>query len=298
MTAMRVLSLPCPSLWESRFSPPSPAEALAALPGEFRRLRELGAGLVEFPGDVTAVAEAYASPGLWARVAGLLEAEGLGATVHLPFAWVDLTSLDREIWEASLRSLEAALAAFEPLSPRMAAVHPANYSARATLGMTPAATRPGLTAALGSRLFAALLRLKEAPGSGPLALENLEGMPLGLFLSLTEAAGVGVCLDVGHALVEGHDPAALVTDLGERLVGLHLHDAAPDSSGTHAPAGTEVERAHMALGTGRLDLGSLVTALLDRGFGGPVVLEVIGESDSSARAFTLALESALKAGGR
>lgn len=290
---------------------------LRALPAEARRLKALGARYLEFYAEICSIDEDYRSPALWAEVARVLGGEGLGATVHLPLAWVDLTSLDRHVWEGSVGSLEAALAALEPLGPAMAAVHPANYGTQAVVNAAPPQARPDLAAALGERLVSALVRLRRAPCGSVAAVENLEGMPLDLFRLVTKAAGVGVCLDAGHAVAEGYDPVELLGEMADRLVGLHLHDAV--RAGAGGPAGLEAltiskaglpatppppaltaidspERAHRPLGTGELDLDRLVRALLDVRFGGPVVLEIIGDAASSAKTFLEAVGRSGEAG--
>jgi len=257
---------------------------LQALPAEIRALRALGAGYVEFPGDICLVSDPYSSQDVWSEAARILRSEGLGATVHLPFAWVDLTSLDCEVWEGSLRSVEAAMTALTPLEPVMASVHPANYATQAVLLATPETARPGLMQAFGQRLVPALQRLRRGVLGPVLALENLEGMPIGLFRFLVEAADVRVCLDIGHAVAEGQDPAALFGEMKGRVLGLHLHDGVPETG-----HGAEEERAHKPLGEGVLDLDGLVRVLLESGFGGPVVLEILGEDEPSARAFRAVL---------
>lgn len=48
---------------------------------------------------------------------------------------------------------------------------------------------------------------------------------------LNEEAGAelfGACLDTGHAILTGDDPAQMVTALGTRLKALHMHDVRPD----------------------------------------------------------------------
>ncbi len=284
-----VLSLPAKCIWAGPYQPAAPEAMLAALPEEAARLRAQGAGAVEFWLDAAAMDERYASPTVWADAAGILGRAGLGATVHLPMVWVDLTSLDREVWEGSLRSLEAVLRATAPLAPAMAALHPANYATQAALHSAPEGRRAGLLGALGSRLVAALTRLRGGPAGEIVALENLEGVPLDLLAYVAEAAGVGVCLDTGHALAEGLDPVAIVDRVRDRLLGLHLHDGVPRGGGSDTPEAEE--RAHLAVGRGNLDLERLVAALVAVDFRGPVVLEVVGDREGEERTGRLFLEA-------
>lgn len=295
------LALPARSIWADYRDrrPAEPGAMLARLPEEVRRLKAQGADLVEFLGELCALHEGYASPGVWEQVAGILDVHGLGATVHLPFLWVDLACLDREVWEGGVRSAEAALEAMAPLAPRMAAVHPANYASRALLQSLAEDARGGVMAAMGTRLVAALRRLRAAPCGDVVALENLEGMAFALVPQLAEAADVGICLDVGHAVANGDDPVSVLAMASQRLIGLHLHDAVPPGASAAPGAPTEgrsggAGRAHLGLGSGRLDLDWLVRALAELEFTGPVVLEVeVGGPDAvadSARRFRRALD--------
>jgi len=272
------VSLPCRSLWAAPHRPAEPREFLARLSGEVRRLGDLGARLVEFHAEACVLDDRYARPDLWRQVAEILDREGLGATVHLPYAWTDLAALDRQVWEGSVRSVETALAATAPLAPRVAAVHPANHATQAVVQFAPPPARAALLEALAGRLVAALRRLAGGPGGGALALENLEGVPLAVFVRVLEEADVGACVDVGHAISNGDDPLQVLASVGRRLAGLHLHDAVPPDGA----AGAGVGRAHLPLGRGRLDLEALVEALAERGFAGPVVLEVEEDEDGSA----------------
>lgn len=277
-----LLSLPCRSLWETRHRPAEPDALLARLPAEVRRLRELGAALVEFHTDACVVDGRYARRDVWERVAEILGREGLGATLHLPYAWTDLAALDRAVWEGSLRSVETAIAATAPLRPRLAAVHPTNYATQALVAYAAENERPPLLAALAGRLVEALQRLAGGPAGPVLALENLEGIPIDLFVRILDEAGVAACLDVGHAISNGDDPLQALAALGNRLAGLHLHDALPPDPA----AGHGTGRAHLPLGKGRLDVEALLGALAAMGFAGPVVLEV--EEDETGSAARLA----------
>ncbi|HCJ09619.1 MAG TPA: hypothetical protein DHW14_00435, partial [Clostridiales bacterium] len=136
----------------------------------------------------------------------------------------------------------------------------------------------------------ALTRLARGALGPVLALENLEGVPPELFAAILDAAGVKACLDVGHAVADGQDPCRLFELLEGKVLGLHLHDAAPP--GRTDAGGLTHERAHRALGEGRLDLENLVSAVLARDFSGPVVLEVLGDQEPSVRLWSDTLRTA------
>jgi sugar phosphate isomerase/epimerase len=248
-----VYSIPCRALWQPGARPAAPDAFLASLPDEARRTR---ADALEFPGDFCSVDERYGAA-TWRKAAKVLETAGIGATVHLPFVWVDIAALDRQVWEGSIRSIELAAEAMAPLHPALAALHPANYATQSLLTAAPVSARPVALMALAERVVAAVQRLKQGPLGEVLGLENLEGLPIDLFRAVAEQADSGVCFDFGHALSDGADPVAAFQSLRERIVGVHLHDAKPG-------------RAHLPLGEGDLDLAA-VRGLVD---GLPTVIEL------------------------
>lgn len=276
------LSLRCPSFWADDGALRDPTSLLAQLGEEVARLKRHGAALVEFPAEVCSQNPDYASPEVWQDVARLLRAHGLGATVHLPSTWVDLSSLDRHVWEGSVRSVEVALAAVLPLDPIIAVVHPANHSSAALLKALSETSRETTIGQMVSRFTTALRRLREARGGRVLAVENLEGTPMDLIIRIAQDTDLGVCLDVGHAISDGGDPVHYISAAPELLCGVHLHDALPPVA--PGPSG----KAHLPLGTGSLDLERLVETLAQHGFSGPVVLEDRGDPESSAARFLAA----------
>ena len=298
------IAVPCQCVWAGPLAPASVREALEALPAEAQRAQRAGARLLEFPAELAVVNPEYMGRKFWADAARVLDGEGLGATAHLPLHWVDLAALDRAVWEGSIRSVRLALEATEPLQALMAVVHPTSFVSEALLLHAPAERALGLAMALAERLVEALQTLMREGGAGVehLALENLEGIPMDLFLQLVEMGGVKACLDLGHAVSNGEDPLEAFRTLSEagKLAGLHLHDAVPamslETSGpapsfSPSPFPPAIGRAHLPLGEGRLDLGGLITKVNQTRFEGPIVLEVDGGSYPSLAHFLHLVEA-------
>jgi sugar phosphate isomerase/epimerase len=81
--------------------------------------------------------------------------------------------------------------------------------------------------------------------------------------------GVGLCLDIGHALRAGQDPVQAVTAYANRLFDLHIKDLAKST-----------EESAVALGKGIIDIPALVRALNKIRFGGRCSLEYeVNEKD-------------------
>lgn len=76
---------------------------------------------------------------------------------------------------------------------------------------------------------------------------------------------VGICLDVGHAHVQGYDMAEAVRQCGERLIATHIQD----NDGTRD--------AHLAPTRGSIDWAAGIAALREIGYGGHFNLEIPGE---------------------
>lgn len=74
---------------------------------------------------------------------------------------------------------------------------------------------------------------------------------------------VGLCLDIGHAIRIGVDPAAAAREAGARLLDVHLKDESEAS-----PAGEPVE-----VGRGVIDIPRLLRALIETGFAGTAAFE-------------------------
>jgi inosose dehydratase len=99
------------------------------------------------------------------------------------------------------------------------------------------------------------------------------------FADDTDPAIVGLCLDVGHALVGGGDPVALIRTLGARVTHVHLKDV----DGTVLDAlrsdpsldfrGAIRARLFTELGAGRLDLFGVLAALDDTAYRGWLMVE-------------------------
>ncbi len=74
---------------------------------------------------------------------------------------------------------------------------------------------------------------------------------------------VGLCLDIGHTIRVGVDPAAAAREAGARLLEVHLKDVTEGS-----PAGADVE-----VGRGVIDILGLLRALIEMRFTGTAAFE-------------------------
>ena len=93
-------------------------------------------------------------------------------------------------------------------------------------------------------------------------------------LRLIEGLGdhVGICIDVGHTWMSGHDPVPEIAAAGDRLFSLHVHDVKGGKHDHHLP------------GEGELAFGPMLDQLDAMDFRGLVVLEISPKGEAIDRA--------------
>ncbi|GLY83306.1 TIM barrel protein [Actinoallomurus iriomotensis] len=143
--------------------------------------------------------------------------------------------------------------------------------------------RPPMTTAGWRTLLANLDRVAASAGEAGLttALHPHVGTMVetaGEVSRVLSGSGVPLCLDTGHLLVGGADPAAVARDHANRIAHVHLKDvdAAMAARVRTGELGyTEAVQAglYRPLGQGDVDLAGIVTALSATGYDGWYVLE-------------------------
>lgn len=198
----------------------------------------------------------------------LLNAHSLHAlTIHTSGGRVSATDEDERA--AAVERVTAAFEGFAALGGFAAIVHPSH-------ALRPG-ERPDDQVEAFRRSLPALYERADAAGIR-LAFENLpvkgDGLPrpLGRMQDLRAAlegmpAEVGICLDTGHAVLNGLSPADEARDAGERLIALHLHDSDEVSD-------------HWIPGDRSIVWAALNGALIEIGFHGAWTFEVVRASDA------------------
>ena len=141
---------------------------------------------------------------------------GLSFTVHLP---LDLRMA--EDGSAGHISLEKARKVIDCTRGLQPWAYVAHLDGRAVLSpaTTPAALRRWQAESVQ------VLALVSAWAGGPrqVALENLEGYPLGFHAAVLERIPVSRTVDIGHLWLDGHDPLPVLREALPRMRVIHLH---------------------------------------------------------------------------
>lgn len=194
-------------------------------------------------------------------------------SVHAPFpvydegALDDISSPDDDARDAALAAISTAIMLVAPLQPGAMVLHPCGARIGDGLQLDQ---DPAQLGARMDRCIESLVRLSDCclPHAISIALENtLPGdleQPDDLITIVDRVArdNVGLCLDTGHAMIAGAEPAATARRMGQRLRHVHAHD-------NH---GTADE--HLFPFLGQVDWDTLLDTLHTTGFDGIFMLEV------------------------
>ena len=95
---------------------------------------------------------------------------------------------------------------------------------------------------------------------------------------MLDGSAISLCLDTGHLLIGGTDPAELTRQAPERIAHTHLKDvddqvAAKVRAGRLTYTEAVAQGMYRPLGSGDVDVASIVNTLQGNGYGGWFVLE-------------------------
>lgn len=224
--------------------------------------------------------------GSGAQLGELLAARGLG----LAGAYLELPYADRDALEQVLPELDALLDTFDAVTPYLSG--PAPRPTLADNGSKARRERPGraaedhsvgLTAEewrqFGEGLTMVVAHCRDRgyeptfhPETGTYVEAPWE------IERVLDVSDIGLCLETGHMMLGGGDPAAMLRAWAERINHVHLKDAVRTVMkrivDDEAPV-TEIwsREAFCALGNGDLDVQEILDGLRTAGFSGWLVVE-------------------------
>ncbi len=222
---------------------------------------------------------------LFDALARLQQRLGVTFTAHLPYVWIDLSSANELVRQASVESVVRAVEMTGPLQIASYVLH-----ATGPFGneVSPGVVHPEQS--LWVRLMLrsiqrSLAELRERLPDVPLAVETMEGFPFEWQAPIVEQLDLGVCCDVAHLAVRGQDARAFIAAWLPRIRQIHIHGVRERRLGLNVL----VRNDHYALGgPGEVvDVAGLLALLQERGFAGPVILENVSRADLEASIETL-----------
>lgn len=241
-------------------------------------IQEYGLGAIELTGDFPAIYPEVMNRSFYEEMARLQEELGFKCTVHLPFLWLDLGSLNEAIREASVSSTVAVVEATAPLRVELYVAHLWGLWSKAVVEEIPPKGQAAVYKALITQAIRSIEDLKRFVPPERLCIENLTPTPLDTLLELARSQGVRLCLDVGHLASRGEDPEEAILESRDVLAHVHLHDVLRRQRAD----GTWENWDHLGLGRGDVDYLRVLEALRRGGFAGAVILEHSAREDLEA----------------
>jgi len=240
-----------------------------------RLVEELYLQVVELSLDFGLLHPQVMDAAFYRRMAALQEELGFACTVHLPFLWLDLTSLNELVRQASVESVRRAAELARLFQVETYVLHLwGPTTAQITRVITDEVLQRNLLTAVLQQADRSLAEICAFVELRALCIENLEALPFDLVVPLLERHGTGICLDVGHLAWQGGGELAFLERHEEWVREIHLHDALlprPDQRGQ--------AHDHLPLGQGELDYGALLRKLDEIRFDGCIIVENNNEAD-------------------
>jgi sugar phosphate isomerase/epimerase len=257
-------------------NPQQPGESRANRLQAMRQIVERhGLQVVELTLDLQAIYPQVFDASFYASVADLQQELGFACTVHLPFLWIELASLNETIRQASLSSLCQAVEITRAVDVHAYVLHLWGSTTGLIVSqLQDSAQRQAVVGALIWQAGCSLADLCESINPADLCVENLEDSLFDLALPFIEQQGASICLDVGHLALQGHSELEFLEKHRDRIREIHLHDAMV------SPAGGQGRTSdHLALGRGQIDMPAFLQRLQGLEYDGPVILEVNSQAD-------------------
>jgi len=239
-------------------------------------VKEHGIQVIEIPLDAAFIYPALFTPEVLFQMRRVAEENCFCFTAHLPYMWLDLSSINEEMRKASVRCVLEGLKIAQNLQPLAYPLHlmAERADAIATSSWAEEEKRDflGRMMAQGER---SLEEIAQEVESTKLCLENSGAMSFEPISTLAKKYNTSLCLDVGHLILQGGDPVAFIEAHFEAIAEVHLHDVI----NTGWAGGKPVLMDHQSLGSGILDLKGVIGALNEKGYEGVLLVEVMNREE-------------------
>ena len=232
--------------------------------------------VVEIPLDAAFLYPALFTPNVLSQMRLVAEENGFYFTAHLPYMWLDLSSINEKMRETSVQCVLEGLRMGEELNAIAYPLHLMGERAEAIAASSWAEEeKRDFLARMMEQAERSLEEITREVEAAKLCLENLGAVAFEPILSLAKKYKTPLCLDVGHLILQGGDPVAFIEAYFEAIKEVHLHDVVS----TGWAEGKPVLMDHQPLGVGSLDLKGVIEALKTRGYEGVLLVEVMNKED-------------------
>ena len=234
-----------------------------------------GLSAVELNLDLGIIYPQVFNAGFYIAVADLQQELCFTCTVHLPFLWLDPSSLNEPVRRASVDCLRRAVELTRSVEVTTHVLHLWGFTTiQIAVLLADPAQRQAILGGVMAQAGRSLAEVCQVLDPRDLCVENLEAPPFDGVLPLVEREGTSICLDVGHLAYEGGDALDFLARHTDRVREVHLHDFVSVSEGDRVQT-----RDHLPLGQGQMETVPFLRKLEEIGFEGAVILEVNSKPD-------------------
>jgi sugar phosphate isomerase/epimerase len=227
---------------------------------------EYGLEAVELTLDFSMLYPRIFNREFYTAAARLQQELGFTCTLHLPFLWLDLCSLNEVIRRASVKAICKGYKLAEELEVESCVLHLWGNLTQLILGVRE--DRSAMLELLLRKAGRSLEELGECIPQDKICVETLEKPSFELFGALVEMHAVRICLDVGHLYWQQEGYADFLVRYGHLVAEVHLHDARRNIK----EKGSRVID-HLPLGEGDINPAAFLNSLEEMGYQGAVILE-------------------------
>lgn len=256
---------------QGEYSPQNLARSVESI------VREMDLRIIELFLDAGSQRPDLMGDGALRRLKELKEAENIRFSAHLPFKYLDLSSLNEGVRKLSMECCKRAIDFGEELDVDTYVVHLTGAEVRCLYADWSPSSPYVLNKLLEETIMNAHKSLEELTryvDPRRLCVENLYPADFSDFECVVQELGTSVCFDVGHLLLHKKNPIAFLDDFADRIRVIHLHDV----SMIPVESGKVVRIDHQTLGTGELDLSRFLKKLEGIQFDGYLILEPLNGS--------------------
>ena len=250
----------------------------ASRPEEFRKRRleairrivkGYGLSSVELSLDLGIIFPQVFDESFYKSVAVLQKELGFACTVHLPFTWIDCSSLNETIRLSSLECVRRAVELSEPVYVDAYILHLwGDTTVQMTTVFKESVQREMVLEAVLTQADRSLSEITKFINPINLCVETLEAPSFDLIMPVIQKHGTSICLDVGHLAYQPGGELSFLDRHQERIRDIHLHDYLVESIGNFTRT---ID--HLPLGKGQLDYRAFMQKLEEIQYNEVLILE-------------------------
>ncbi len=234
--------------------------------------KKLGIQVLEVPLEAAGIYPSLFTKEILTAARAMSHDQGIAFSIHLPYTNINLSSNDAAQRQESIDTIKNTIELGSFLDPLSYVLHLLPEESGITENDFRSFREIHLSEDIVDRATDSLTQIITTLDPHRLCVENLRGNPFPRQAEIALAVGASLCLDVGHALVQGIEPVSLLNRYGSRIREVHLHDVRRVES-----SGGYLREDHQELGSGILDLPQFIGILKDQSFDGLLNIEVFSQ---------------------